>query len=155
VPVLVDVDGPLFGTENICRTLARRAGADHKVVLRGDVADRLVANVEEMTLHVMSTEVTLVVLKLSGEDVPAPPKLRRSLENALTYLDRCVDRVLAALPADRTVSFLEVGLFSTVTHLSWRQVMTVSGCPRLAAFCERFGQRESARQTEYRFDAPC
>jgi hypothetical protein len=56
--------------------------------------------------------------------------------------------------ADRTVSFLEVGLFSTVTHPSWRQVMTVSGCPQLAAFCERFGQRESARQTEYRFDTP-
>src|SRR5215467_6864261 len=53
VPILVDERGPLFGTENICRELARRSGKRDRVVLRGDVEDRLVANAEELTLHAM------------------------------------------------------------------------------------------------------
>src|SRR3974390_274488 len=47
VPALIDADGPLFGTENICRELARRSPARSRIVLRGDVGDRLVANAEE------------------------------------------------------------------------------------------------------------
>ncbi len=154
VPVLVDADGPLFGTENICRELARRSQMRSRVVLRGDVADRLVANAEEMTLHVMSTEVSLIMAKVAGDDRAAPPKVRRSLENGLSYLNDRVDRALDALPADRALSFLETALFCVVTHLPFRQVMEVAGYERLGAFCERFGERESARQTEYRFDAP-
>jgi glutathione S-transferase len=154
VPVLVDDRGPLFGTENICLELARRAGARSRVALRGDVADRLVANVEEMALHVMTTEVVLVMTKLTGGDRPPPPKLQPSLENALRFLDENLDRALAALPADRALSFLEASLFCTITHLPWRKVMEIVAYPRLTAFAARFGERESARQTEYRFDAP-
>jgi glutathione S-transferase len=153
IPVLVDGAGVLFGTENICRALARQSGARERVVLRGDVADRLVENVEEMTAHVMSTEVTVIMAKVAGAEHGLPPKVRRSLEGALAYLDEHVDRAVAALPADRALSFLEVALFSTVTHLPWRQVADVSGYARLGAFCARFGERESARRTEYRFDA--
>jgi glutathione S-transferase len=151
VPVLVDADGPLVGTENICRALAHRSPLRPRVVLRGDVTDRLVMNAEEMALHVMSTEVVVVMAKLAGGAVP--PKVQRSLENALAWLNDHVDRAIEALPADRALSFFEVGLFCTVTHLPWRQVMEVSAYDRLAAFCARFGQREGARQTEYRFDA--
>lgn len=154
VPVLIDADGPLFGTENICRELVRRSQTRSRVVLRGDVADRLVANAEEITLHVMSNEVSLILAKIAGDDRLAPPKVRRSLENGLRYLNDSVDRVLDALPADRALSFLEATLFCVVTHLPFRQVMDVAGYERLKAFCERFGERESARQTEYRFDAP-
>jgi glutathione S-transferase len=154
VPVLVDADGPLFGTENICRALAQRAEARARVVLRGDVADRVVANAEEMTLHVMSTEVALIMAKAAGDDREAPPKLRRSVENGLAWLDENVERAVEALPAERVLSFLEAALFCVVTHLPWRRVMEVSGYGRLTAFCERFGERESARRTEYRFDAP-
>jgi glutathione S-transferase len=155
VPVLVDAEGPLFGTENICRALARRSEARARVVLRGDVADRLVENVEEMTHHVMSTEVVLVMAKMAaGDERAVPPKVRRSLENALAYLNGNLDHALDALPGGRALSFLEVALFCTVTHLPWRQVADVAGYERLTAFCARFGERASARQTEYQFDAP-
>jgi glutathione S-transferase len=154
VPVLVDARGPLFGTENICLELARRAGARSRVVLRGDVADRLVANAEELTLHVMTTDVVLVMAKITSDDRPLPPKLQPSLENALRYLDDHLDRALAALPADRALSFLEATLFCALTHLPWRKLMEVGAYPRLGAFAARFGERECARQTEYRFDAP-
>lgn len=153
VPVLVDADGPLFGTENICRELARRSDARSRVVLRGDVADRLVANAEEITLHVMSANVSLIMAKVGGDDRLEPPKLRRSLENGLSYLDESVDRVLDALPADRALSFLEATLFCAVTHLPFRLGMDVAGYERLGAFCARFGEREGAQRTAYRFDA--
>jgi glutathione S-transferase len=154
MPVLVDSDGPLFGTENICRELARRSRAGSRVVLRGDVADRLVENAEEMTLHVMSSEVILVMATMAGDGCAPPPKLRRSLDNSVAYLNANVDRVLAALPADRAISFLETALFCVVTHLPFRQVMDVDGYERLTSFSKQFGKREGARQTEYRFDAP-
>jgi glutathione S-transferase len=154
IPVLVDGGGALFGTENICRELARRSAAPARAVLRGDVADRRVANAEEMTLHAMASEVVLIMAKISGGDERAAgPKVRRSLENALAYLDANADAALAALPADRALSFLEASLFSVVTHLPFRQVMDVSAYARLQAFCAGFAARESARQTEYRFDA--
>jgi glutathione S-transferase len=151
VPVLVDAEGPLFGTENICRELVRRSPNRSGILLRGEVADRAVANAEELTLHAMSTEVSLITAKLAGADEEPSPKLRRSLENALRYLDDNVGRALDALP-DHTLSFLEVTLFCLVTHLPFRQIMEVSSFERLVAFCDRFAGRESARQTGYRFD---
>jgi len=154
VPVLVDADGPLFGTENICRELTRRSHAGSRAVLRGDIADRLVANAEEMTLHAMSTDVILVMAMVADDGRAVPPKLRRSLENGLAYLNENIDRALNALPTDRALSFLEAALFCVVTHLPFRQVMDVSGYERLTSFSDQFGKRESARRTEYRFDAP-
>lgn len=151
VPILVDEDGPLFGTENICRELVRRSAKATTVVLRGDVRDRVVVNAEELALHVMSSEVALIMAKIAGE--APPPKVVRSIENSLGFLDDHVEAVLAALPAERTLSFVEVTLFCVVTHLPWREVMDVARWTRLGEFCRRFGERESARATEYRFDA--
>jgi glutathione S-transferase len=153
VPVLITAEGPLLGTENICRDLTRRSGRRASVVLRGDVTARIVENAEELTLHAMSTEVTLIMAKLAGDDRLGSPKVWRSLENTLAFLDEHVAEVEAALPADRTLSFVEVALFSVVTHLPFREVMDVSAYARLGAFCARFGERKSARQTVYRFDA--
>jgi glutathione S-transferase len=150
LPVLVDERGPLFGTENICRELGRRAGAGSRLVLRGDTGDRLVANAEELVLHAMGAEVTLI---MTGPDQAPPPKLRRGLENSLAFLDGNVDQVLAALPGDRILSFCETSLFCLVTHLPFRKVMDVSGYPKLQAFCRAFGERAAARATEYHFDA--
>jgi glutathione S-transferase len=152
VPILVDEHGPLFGTENICRELVRRSDQAAAVVLRGDVRDRAVSNAEELALHVMSSEVSLIMAKLAGE--PPPPKVVRSIENSLGFLDDHIDAVLAALPADRTLSFVEVTLFCVVTHLPFRQVMDVAPWQRLGEFYRRFGERDSARATEYRFDKP-
>jgi glutathione S-transferase len=152
IPILVDEAGPLFGTENICRELVRRSGKASSVVMRGDVSDRIVANAEELTLHVMSAEVTLIMAKVAGDPGLVPPKIARSIENSLHHLDRTVDAALAALPADRALSFLEVSLFSVVTHLPFREVMDVAPWTRLGELCKRFGEREGARVTEYRFD---
>ena len=153
VPVLVDEQGPLFGTENICRELARRSGRRARVVLRGDVADRVVANAEEMTLHAMGSGVIAIMTSLSGEGRPPPPKLGPSLENALGFLEAHVDAVRAALPADRLISFCETALFCLVRHLPFRKIADVAAYARLQAFCGSFGEREGARATEYRFDA--
>lgn len=154
IPILVDEQGPLFGTENICRELVRRSGRERaSVVMRGDVPDRVVANAEELTLHVMSAEVSLIMAKTAGDARLAPPKVSRSLDDSLRWLDENVDAVLAALPVARALSFVEVALFCVVTHLPFRQVTDVAPWTRLGDFCARFGLRESAQATEYRFDA--
>jgi len=153
VPTLVDEHGPLFGTENICRALAERSGRRAEVALRGDVADRVVANSEELVLHAMQSEVTLIMSASAGDDRPPPPKVRRSLENALGFLDARVEAARAALPPARLLSFYEAALFSVVTHLPFRKIMAVDGYLALGAFCREFERRAGARATPYRFDA--
>jgi len=153
IPVLVDEQGALFGAENICRELVRRSPSAALVVMRGDVRDRIVANAEELALHVMSAEVTLIMAKMAGDAGLAPPKVSRSIEESLGWLEEHVDALLAALPPQRAFSFIEVALFCVMTHLPFRGVMDVAPWARLGAFCERFGERESARSTAYRFDA--
>jgi glutathione S-transferase len=153
IPVLVDRQGPLFGTENICRELVRRSARRERVVLRGDVPDRVVANAEELVLHAMSCDVILIVGATAGDDRPPPPKVRPSLENALAYLDESFEEARAALPPERLLSFLETSLFCLVRHLPFRKVMDVDGYRRLLSFCEEFESRDGARATGYRFDA--
>jgi glutathione S-transferase len=153
VPILIDAQGPLYGTENICRAFTRRSGLGQRVVLRGAVDDRLVANAEELVLHAMGTGVILIVTA-SGANLAPPAKLRVSLENALAFLDTNLDGVLAALPSNRLLSFFEAALFSVITHLPFRKLMDPRGYTRLMAFCATFGERASARATEYHFDQP-
>jgi glutathione S-transferase len=157
IPVLLTETGPLFGAENICRELVRRARARNKssrkksaIVMRGDLDSRLVANAEELTLHVMQTGVTVILGKMSGT-VPSA-KTTRSLENTLAWLDANVDGVLTALPEQRTLSFVEVALFCMTRHLPFRQVVDVKPYTKLVAFADAYGQRASARETEYRID---
>ena len=122
--------------------------------MRGDVRERVVLNAEELTLHVMASEVSLIMAKMAGDARLAPPKVTRSIEQSLGYLDENLEAVLAALPEDRALSFVEVALFCVMTHLPFRVVMDVAPWARLATFSKRFGERASARATEYRFDAP-
>jgi glutathione S-transferase len=150
VPILIDEEGPLFGTENICAALARRSGQRQRVVLRGDVPTRVVANAEELVLHAMSSEVTLIT---AGSASTPSPKVRPSLENALAFLDEHLEEARAALPPERLLSFFEVSLFCLVTHLPFRKIMEVTGYPRLQAFCRQFEARPAATATPYRFDA--
>lgn len=151
IPVLIDEAGALFGTENVCRALARRSGRAARVVLRGDIAARVVANAEEMVLHAMTADVNLVMASVAKQD--APLKVRRGLENSLAFLDAHWEAVVAALPPDRLLSFVEAALYCLMTHLPFRQVMDPTGYPRLVAHCQAFGLRASARTTAYRFDA--
>jgi glutathione S-transferase len=153
VPILVDAQGPLFGTENICRQLARLSGQRERVVLRGDLDARIVANAEELILHGMGAGVNLIMAAVAGPAEPPTPKVRHSLENVLAFLDANLDRVLPALPADRLLSFCETSLYCLVTHLPFRKVMQVDAYPRLLAFCAQFGRRPGAQATGYRFDA--
>lgn len=157
IPVLVTETGPLFGTENICRELTRRASAKNKkgkkksdFVMRGDIDSRLVANAEELTLHAMQTGVAIILGKMSGTAPSA--KTMRSLENTLAWLDANAGDVIAALPDGRTVSFVEVALFCLVRHLPFRQVLDVAPYEKLVAFADAYAQRASARETEYRID---
>jgi glutathione S-transferase len=153
VPILVDGQGALYGTENICRELTRRSAEPHRVVLRGALTERLVANAEEMLLHAMSTGVILIMTSAAADAGPAPPpKPRRSLENALAFLDANVERVRAALPPARVLSFFETGLFCAITHLPFRKLLDVSGYANLQRFAREFGARPGARATEYHFD---
>lgn len=152
VPTLVDEQGPLFGAENICRVLLALSGKPRaSVVMRGDVSARAVANAEELTLHVMTCEVSVLMAKAGGAAVP--PKVTPSLYNSLRHLDETIGVALAALPSDRLLSFLEATLFCVVTHLEFREIADVSPFQALRDFCLRFGERESAKATPYRFDA--
>lgn len=153
IPVWVDAQGSLFGLENICRELARRSGQRERVVLRGDSTQRLVANAEELVLHAMSSEVILIMNALGGPEQKEPPKVRVSMDNALAFLDTRWSEVLAALPAERSVSFCELALLAVLTHLPFRKVAEVSGYRSLLQFCQSFAERPSARATEYRFDS--
>jgi glutathione S-transferase len=157
IPVLLTETGPLFGSENICRELMRRAAAKNKkakrsnFVLRGDLDSRLVANAEELTLQAMQTGVIIVLGKTTGT---APStKTTRSLENTLAWLDAHIGDVVAALPEGRIVSFVEVALFCLIRHLPFRAVLDVKPYKKLVAFADEYGQRPSARETEYRVDA--
>lgn len=159
IPVLVTETGPLFGAENICRELVRRAGAKNKkdkakkksdIVMRGDLDSRLVANAEELTLHAMQTGVIIILGKTSG--IAPSAKTSRSLENTLAWLDANVEGVIAALPEGRTVSFVEVALFCLTRHLPFRDVIDVKPYAKLLAFADGYGGRPSARETEYRID---
>lgn len=151
IPILIDAQGSLFGAENICRELVRRSGKS-QVVMRGALQDRLVANAEELTLHVMTSEVTLIMAKFAGGAPPA--KVVASIEGSLSWLDAQIDDILASLPAERTVSFLEVALYCLLEHLPFREILDVAPWSRLGAFVRQFGSgRPSAESTHYRFDA--
>jgi glutathione S-transferase len=156
VPVLVTPEGPWFGSENIARELVRRARSPRKVAFREHASTRVAANAEELTLQAMATEVILILSKLAGDDPasPARVKVRTGLAASLDWLDRHLDEALAGLPVDRDLSFFEVALYCLVAHLPFRSVMEVTSYARLARYVDTFGERASARETPYRFDAP-
>jgi glutathione S-transferase len=153
IPVLIDEQGQLYGTENICRELTRRSGLRDRVVLRGDVTTRVVANAEELLLHAMNSSVALITTTQDGAKRTPPPKVRASLENALAFLNTHAAEARAALPATRLISFFEVALYCQVRHLAFRDLMDASGYAHLQSYCRDFEQRPSAQATSYRFDA--
>ena len=153
IPVWIDEQGKLFGTENICREVARRSGQRHRVVLRGDVTTRIVANAEELLLHAMSSSVALITTALAGGEHRPAPKVRPSLENAAAFLDTHIAEVRAALPAARLLSFFEAALYCQVRHLAFRSLLDASGYGHLQAFCQEFERRPASQATAYRFDA--
>ena len=154
LPALQTASGTWFGALNVCRALSRLA--THKVLIVWPEAleASLLANAQELTVHALATEVALVMSMLgrTAAESAHQGKMRTSLLNVMSWLEANIGAVLAALPSDRNLSYLEVTLFCLVTHLDFREVLPVVDYPELARFCQRFGARSSALATLYRFD---
>jgi glutathione S-transferase len=154
LPVLV-IDGAAhFGTLNICRELARRSPHRLAITWPEQLEDRLSSNAQELVLHGMSTEVSLIMQRLSnpGGNGKYEAKGTTSLHNTLTWLELHWPAVSDSLPPQRALSFLEVTAYCLLTHLEFRQLADVSAYSNLKRFTTDFGQRASARDTLYRFD---
>jgi glutathione S-transferase len=151
LPCLQTEAGPWFGSLPICRELARRAPRPVQIVWPEDLA-RLAANAQELVLQGMSTEVTLIMHTGNEAQNAYDEKLRSSLADSLAWLDAQLTAALASLPAERTVSLLEVTCFCFITHLDFRQMIDVSGYTTLRSFCRVFAARLSAAATPYQFD---
>jgi glutathione S-transferase len=154
LPVLQQSGASWFGALNICRVLARAAERDARLVWPEDATVPLLVNAQELVLQGMATDVTLVMSKVGGAGAASEhrSKLTTSLSNVLAWLETNVEAVLAGLPAERSLSYLEVTLFCFVTHLAFREIAPLEPYPKLRAFAERYGERASARSTSYRFD---
>lgn len=155
VPSLRSGGTTWFGALNICRELARVSKRRPRIIWPEELEQPLLANLQELVLHAMSAEVGLI---MSGTAEPAPDsphrvKMTRSLTNSLSWLDANVHAALAALPAERELSYLEVTLFCLVTHLDFRQVLSTAPYGKLTDFCQSFGARASCATTAYRFDS--
>jgi hypothetical protein len=154
LPALRTAEGVWFGALPICRELARVSPRALDIVWPEALAQPMVSNAQELTVQAMATEVGLILAKVAGEDgqSPALAKMRQSLLNTMAWLDARLPDVLAALPATRDLSYLEVTLFCLGTHLEFRDVLPTAGYANLTAFCAAFGARESATATPYQFD---
>jgi glutathione S-transferase len=167
LPVLHTAQGEWFGALNICRVLDRLANnaeaSGPRLVWPEDLDQPLTANAQELTLQAMSSEVALIMARVAKADEAAAnlAKQRESLERMLAWLEAHASEVLAALPRAAVsrvtdgapvISFLEVTLFCLVQHLEFRGILPTAPYRALGEFCQRFAQRESARQTAFRFD---
>ncbi|RYZ16255.1 MAG: glutathione S-transferase domain-containing protein, partial [Myxococcaceae bacterium] len=154
IPVLKTAQGAWFGALNVSRELWRRSNTRLRVVWPEDLDTPLLANMQELTLQAMATEVTLVMEKMAGagEGTTHARKLRESLGNMLAWLEANASAALAALPPERDLSYLEVTLFCLVTHLEFRNVLPTTSYATLSRFCQQFAQRPSASTTLFRFD---
>lgn len=154
IPSLRTARGVWFGAANVCRELWRCSeGRPSTIVWPEQLELALLANAQELTLHAMSAEVALIMDKLSGGGARANPKPEQSLLHVLAWLERHVAEVLAALPASRSLSFLEVTLYCLVTHLEFRDIVPLAPYPELCRFRDGFGRSASAESTRYCFDS--
>jgi hypothetical protein len=155
LPTLLTPEGPWFGALNICRELARRSPLDRRIVWPEDLHQPLLASAQELVVHAMATGVSLVMARAAGgagEGGPHQAKMRQSLLNTMSWLEDNARAALAALPAARDLSYLEVTLFCLVTHLAFRDVLPTAPYAALNELCGPFGARPSAAATAYRFD---
>lgn len=155
VPTLQTSRGAWFGALNICRELWRQSSDRPRTVWPEELEEPLLVNAQELIVQAMTTEVSLVMSKLAdkGADNAHHGKMRKSLLNIMSWLEDNVRQVLAALPSNRELSYLEVTLFCLITHLEFRKVLPVDPYAELNRFCRQFAERASAGETAYRFDA--
>ena len=157
MPTLQTDAGIWYGSLPICRELAQCSDLNLDIVWPEDLQRRPVAsNAQELVLTAMSTEVGLIMGKVSGiaADNSHQAKWRASLLGAMDWLETNAIRAIDTLPPDRDLSLLEVSLFCLVEHLEFREVLTLDPYPALRAYAQRFGARSSARATPSKFDFP-
>jgi glutathione S-transferase len=155
VPSLRTDRGTFFGSLNVSRELARRAGAEGTIVWPEDLVEVTSANAQEIVLDTMAAEVTIVTARLAEvpREHPFFAKQFARVDASVAWLERELLDVIARLP-DRSLSFLEVSAFCLCTHLPFREIRSIAECPKLVEFSSAFAARPSARATEYRFDKP-
>ncbi len=154
IPVLRTPRGDWFGALNVSRELWRQSGSKLRVVWPEDLDTPVLANAQELALQAMATEVSLIMGKLggAGDTNTHQAKQRQALLNMMAWLEEHAKAVLAALPPQRDLSFLEVTLFCLVTHLEFRDVLPTDAYAELKRFCQQFATRASAGETAFRFD---
>lgn len=153
LPILRISGDTVFGSVNICRSLARLAEAEKRVFWPEQSDTALLMNAHELVAHAMAVQVDVIVHEIVEKRPPdnASLKRRESLTGCLKWLDRHLIQILEAIP-EMDVRLIEVQLFCLLSHLPFRNPMDLSGMPELTAFEARFGKRESASLTPYRFD---
>jgi len=153
LPVLVVPEGPVFGAENICRTLAARTGGS-RILWTEHLPDPRARNAQELVWHGMGAQVQLVfgmqVARLPAGNVYFT-KATDGFRNALTWLDANLESVLQGLPP-RDLSLLETSLFCLLDHLVFRDTLPLEPHRHLAAFAAAWRERPAARRTAYAFD---
>jgi glutathione S-transferase len=154
VPSLRAAQLTWFGALNMCRELVRLAERRLRVVWPEALDAPLLGNMQELVLQAMSTEVGLIMSGIAGQpsDTPHRLKMKRSLENTMSWLDAHLRTARAALPPDRDLSYLEVTLFCLVAHLDFRKVLATAPYAELTAFRDDFAERQASKRTEYQFD---
>jgi hypothetical protein len=154
LPTLRTQEGVWFGALNICRELQRRSSVTLSVVWPEALDRPLLANMQELVVQAMATEVSLIMAGPAGQSEGRDhrAKLQKSLLDTVAWLELNATDALAALPA-RDLSYLEVTLFCLMTHLDFRKVLPIASYAALCDFCQSFGARASAEKTTYRFDA--
>lgn len=154
LPTLLGPSGTWFGSLAICRELVRLSRRTLHLVWPEELMEPVLANAQELTLQAMTTEVGLIMAQQEAPDAGSvyQRKLRQSLENTMSWLEEHVAELRSRLPANRELSYLEVTLYCLVTHLEFREVIPVTGYPRLDEFRRAFSERPSAIATPYRYD---
>jgi glutathione S-transferase len=154
IPSLQTPQGVWFGALNVCRALWRQSSPRPRVVWPEDLDEPVLANAQELVLQAMATEVSLIMAKVSGASDGSAhhTKMRKGLVNTMAWLEENARPLLAALPRQRDLSFLEVTLFCLVTHLEFRDVLPTASYAELNTFCQQFATRASVSGTPYRFD---
>jgi glutathione S-transferase len=154
LPVLVLPEGPVFGAENVCRTLAARISPPRRIVWTEQLPDPRARNAQELIWHGMGAQVQLVfgmqVARLPAENVYFA-KAADGFRNALAWLDANLESVLHGLPP-RDFSLLEASLFCLLEHVLFRDTLPLAPYRHLAAFAAAWRERTAAQRTTYAFD---
>ena len=153
IPVLRLLDRDLFGSRNICRALAARATRPLRVAWPEDLTDIDTMNAQDLVRQSMAAQVQLLMAADYGKLARGDrfvAKVRAGLQGSLQWLDRHAAAILTPLPADRTLSLLEVELFCLIEHLEFGPTVPIDSHKSLLRFARDFGERASARRTVFR-----